>query len=131
MEHDNRFKPEDLIRFWSNYLSEDGKRDVALFFFLIYPGLALTNDTIKIMVDIVDQTANNSFLKVVIKMSLRFLKQIRIISNSSMAWLIWGDSEMGKEVMKVVKKEVERTVKKKKRLVRRTELRPERTLLLD
>lgn len=131
MKHENRFLPEDLIRIWSNNLSEDGKRDVVLFFYLVYPGLAVTSDTLKIMFDILDQANHNSFLKVVIRMAMRFMTQIRIISNSAMVSLIWGDSEMGREVRKVVKTQVERRVVRKKRLVRRSELQPERQLLLD
>ena len=131
MKDETRFLPEDLIRIWSNNLSEDGKRDVVLFFYLIYPGLAVTSDTLKLMLDILGQATNNSFLKVVIRMSIRFLTQIRVISNNAMVSLIWGDSPIGREVSKIVRKQVERKISRKKRLVRRTSLRPERNLLLD
>ena len=100
---DKTFTSGDIVRIWCNHLTAKEQIDIFLFFFFIFPGIALDNETLRDIFDEVKKRIPNFAFKLIMRFSFAYLKVIRRVFNKAMANIIF-DSSAREEVIECILK---------------------------
>lgn len=103
---DRSFTAGDVVRIWCDNLDDNEQKEVFLFFFLIVPGILLTNSETLSILDIMKELAPNFIYRGIVMVVSQYLKIIRLIINSIWAELIFSNKRTKKEVIKCITKRV-------------------------
>ncbi len=132
MPKDTTFTAGDIIRLFCNNLSKEEQNEVTLFFFVIYPGLLLTNGEVFGILNRLKDFIPSFLFRNVLSLFMIFVGEIRTFLNTLWVNIIFDNPETKEEVIKCIDGRLKKPLKKEepKEILETLELLEERHRVL-